>query len=95
MAAREEDAGSARRPQGAEGRGRSTLVRYAARRPGVLIGSIVSGLVLGVAYRFAFDPDAERTLRYFLRSGVHGMGLGLAIGPCRPPAEWEVRSAPR
>lgn len=85
MDAREEEIGSAGRLQGAEGRGRSVFVRYAARRPGVLIGSIVFGLVLGVAYRFAFDPDAERTLGYFLRSGAHGMGLGLTV--------WAVQTA--
>src|SRR5208282_5368333 len=79
MAAREEETGSAGRPQGAEGRGRSALARYATRRPGVLIGSLVSGFAVGVGYRFVFNAVAERTLPDFLRSGVHGMGLGVAI----------------
>ncbi len=65
----------------ADGRtiGRSVFARYAARRRSALIASVVGGFVGGVAYRFVFDPDVERTLPEFLRSGVHGVGLGLTV----------------
>jgi class 3 adenylate cyclase len=65
--------------------GLSVLPRYVARRPGFLIGAILCGFIGGLGYRLAFDPAAERTLPEFLRSGVHGLGLGLTV--------WAVQTA--
>jgi class 3 adenylate cyclase len=59
--------------------GRSVFARAAARRPSVLIAFIIGGLMGGLAYRLAFDPEVERTLPRFLRSGLNGVGVGLTI----------------
>lgn len=64
--------------------GRSVFTRYAARRPSVLIAAIGGGFLFGLFYRLAFDPVTERTLPEFLRSGLHGAGLGLTV--------WAVRT---
>ena len=58
---------------------RSIFARYATRRPSVLIVCVVGGFLLGLGYRLAFNPEVERTLPYFLRSGLHGVGLGLTV----------------
>ncbi len=59
--------------------GHSVFARYAARKPSVLIAFIVCGFLVGLGYRLAFDRAVERTLPDFLRSGLHGTGLGLTI----------------
>ena len=63
----------------------SAFARAVARRPGVLIAFIGGGFLFGLAYRFAFDPAAERTIAYFLRSGLHGVGIALTV--------WAVQTA--
>jgi hypothetical protein len=59
--------------------GRSHLLRQAARQIGVLIASLLAGFAVGVAYRFLFDPAAERDPANFLRSGLQGAGVALAV----------------
>ena len=58
--------------------GRSAFVRCAARRPGLLAAFVISGFVVGIAYRLLIDPAAERDAANFLRSGLHGVGIALA-----------------
>ena len=78
--------GQARLSGAAEPRiGRSIFLRRAARQPGVLVGYFLGGFFLGVVYRFVFDEPAERELANYLRSGLHGVGLGLTI--------WAVQTA--
>jgi class 3 adenylate cyclase len=57
---------------------RSIFVRYAVQRPGFLAASIVTGLVVGIAYRHLIDVEAERELANYVRSGLHGVGIALA-----------------
>ena len=58
--------------------GGSLFGRYGGGR-GRFAGLIVGGFLAGVAFRLAFDPDAERNLANFLRSGSHGAGLALTV----------------
>jgi hypothetical protein len=44
------------------GRSRSIFVRYAARRPGLLVAFLVIGFIVGIAYHLLMDPSAERDL---------------------------------
>ena len=39
---------------------------------------MISGFVVGIAYRLLIDPAAERDLANYLRSGLHGVGIALA-----------------
>ncbi|MGO9423373.1 adenylate/guanylate cyclase domain-containing protein [Roseiarcus sp.] len=64
---------------------RPVLPRSVGMRRGFPIVAIVGGFIGGLAYRLAFDPEAERTLLEFLRSGMHGVCLGLTI--------WAVQTA--
>jgi hypothetical protein len=57
----------------------SVLLRRAARQRGYVAASLISGFVLGVAYRSLFDSADERTLMNFLRSGFHGAGVAMAV----------------
>ena len=41
--------------------------------------SLLGGFAIGVAYRVLFDPAGEGTFANFLRSGIHGVGLALAV----------------
>jgi class 3 adenylate cyclase len=57
---------------------RSLFLRCAARRLRYLWGLLALGFVLGLAYRYHYDPGSERDLTNFLRSGLHGMGIAFA-----------------
>ena len=59
--------------------GVSNFLRRAARQRGFIAASLLSGFVLGVAYRFLFDLAGERSLANFLRSGLHGVGVALTV----------------
>ena len=59
--------------------GLSIFLRRAARQRGYIAASLVSGFILGVAYRFRFDLADERSLANFLRSGFHGVGVALTV----------------
>ena len=54
------------------------FMRYARRHLGFLAGLLLAGVVLGVAYRYLFDPVDQRTLPYFIRSCLHAIGLTCA-----------------
>jgi class 3 adenylate cyclase len=41
----------------------------------LLVGLLIAAVALGVAYRYFFDPLEERTLRNFIRSSLHAMGV--------------------
>ena len=51
---------------------RSGFLRYATRRGGLLIASLLTGLVVGVAYRGLIDDPDSRNLANYLRSGFDG-----------------------
>ncbi|RBP16360.1 adenylate cyclase [Roseiarcus fermentans] len=55
------------------------LARRAVRRAGLLVWASLAGFAIGVGYRFLFDQSAEATLGNFLRSGLHGVGLGFTV----------------
>ncbi len=58
---------------------RSNFLRIATRQTGLLVASLVAGFAVGVAYRFFFDLAGERDLANFVRSGIQGVGVALAI----------------
>jgi hypothetical protein len=64
---------------GASGRKscRSIFVRYAAQRPGLLAATLVTGFIVGVAYRALIDDADTRDLANYVRSGMHGVGFAL------------------
>jgi class 3 adenylate cyclase len=57
---------------------RSIFLRRAAQHRGILAAFLISGF-LGIAYRHLFNPVAERDLGNYLRSGLHGVGIALAV----------------
>ena len=61
------------------GIGGSIFLRRATQRSGVFALYLLGGVVVGLAYRFLLDEPAERDLANYLRSGVHGAGLGLTV----------------
>ncbi len=71
--------GTARLASAAEAKGRSIFLRTAARQTRLVAGSVIAGFAVGVAYRFLFDPAGERDLGNFVRSGVQGVGVTIAV----------------
>ena len=59
--------------------GRSIFLRRASRQTDFIAASLLGGFVLGVAYRVVFDSADQRTLAFFVRSGIHGAGIALTI----------------
>jgi class 3 adenylate cyclase len=55
-----------------------SIIRYAWRHRGFLAGLVVAAVVMGVLYRYLFDPLEEREPLYYLRSCLHATGLALA-----------------
>ena len=53
------------------------VIRYARRHFGFLTGLAIATALMGVAYRYLFDPPEERLLSYYLRSCLHAVGLGI------------------
>jgi class 3 adenylate cyclase len=53
------------------------VIRYARRHFGFLTGLVIATALMGVAYRYLFDPPEERLLSYYLRSSLHAIGLGI------------------
>jgi hypothetical protein len=64
-------------PAIAVGRGLSFFREAARRRSLTLL--VVAGFAVGVAYRAILDRADERTLGYFLLSGIHGAGIALTV----------------
>ncbi len=58
--------------------GTSVFARSARQRSSLLIASLITGLIAGIAYRSLVDKAAERDLANYLRSGLHGIGIALA-----------------
>ena len=59
--------------------GRPAFVRYATQHLGLLAGLLITGFIVGIAYRALVDDPAERELANYVRSGLHGAGLALAV----------------
>src|ERR1700688_159960 len=57
------------------------------RYPHLLAVTLVAatGFLAGIAYRAFVDSADERELAYYIRSGLHGVGIGLAA--------WAVQNA--
>ena len=58
---------------------RSIFVRYASRYLGIFAAALIVGFIVGVTYRLLFDPAAERDLAHYIRSGLTGAGMALAV----------------
>jgi class 3 adenylate cyclase len=66
-------------PRGQSAAGaRPAIVRYAGRHLGFLAGLLIAAVMIGLAYRYLFDPVDERTVPFYLRSCIHAMGLTFA-----------------
>lgn len=63
---------------GDHGTGRSTFLRYATRRRGLLVASLIVGFIVGLAYRAFLDEPDSRSVANFLRSGFHGVCIAWA-----------------
>jgi class 3 adenylate cyclase len=61
------------------------LLRRAAQQRGWVIASLLAGFAVGVAYRGIVEQSEDRSFGMFLRSGVHGAGMGLTV--------WTVQNA--
>ena len=61
------------------------LMAYSMRRWRLVAAALVAaiGFAAGIGYRFFIDSADERELANYRRSGVHGVGIALAGGPCR------------
>ena len=83
--------------QGAPGyrSGHSIFARSAARRPGFLAALLITGFIVGIAYRLLMDPATERDLPNCLRSGLHGVGLALALWAVQTGFASTARSSAR
>jgi class 3 adenylate cyclase len=55
------------------------LISLLARQKGLVAATVIGGFLVGVAYRYVFNLPDERSLSNILRSGVHGVGLGLTV----------------
>src|SRR5262249_20892537 len=51
------------------------LFRQIRRHFGFLAGLLVAAVLLGIAYRYVFDPLEQRTLPNYIRSALHAIGL--------------------
>ncbi|MGB3584098.1 MAG: hypothetical protein WBA40_23725, partial [Roseiarcus sp.] len=58
--------------------GRSRFLRYATRRRGFLVASLLVGFVVGVAYRAFLDEADSRSVANYLRSGFDGLCIAWA-----------------
>ena len=61
-----------------EATGRSRFLRYATRRRGFLVASLLVGFVVGVAYRAFLDEADSRSVANYLRSGFDGLCIAWA-----------------
>ena len=56
----------------------AAMLRYFRRNLRFLIRLLIIAFALGIAYRYLFDPLAERTLPNYIRSGIHAIGIALS-----------------
>jgi len=54
------------------------MLRHIRRHLGLLAAMLVAAIVLGVSYRYLFNPLEERTLAFYLRSCAHAIGMAVA-----------------
>jgi class 3 adenylate cyclase len=54
------------------------VIRYARRHLGFLAGLVIAAVVMGVVYRYLFDPLEERVPSYYLCSCLHAIGLAIS-----------------
>jgi class 3 adenylate cyclase len=54
---------------------RSVGIGFARRHLGFLIGLLLAAVLIGIAYRYLFDPRDARTLPNYTRSALHAIGL--------------------
>lgn len=59
------------------GLSRSSFVRYAAQRLRLLAAFVITGFIVGIAYRSLIDDADTRNLANYVRSGLHGVGIAL------------------
>jgi class 3 adenylate cyclase len=78
MASRDHQGAAARANAGGRSASRSIFLRQASRRAGFLTTSLIGGLLIGVAYRALLDTDPPDWANY-VRSGLHGVGIGLTV----------------
>ena len=64
---------------------RTDFLRAVAQRSAFLAASLLGGFLVGLGYRFLLDEPSERVVANYLRSGLHGAGLGLTV--------WAVQTA--
>jgi class 3 adenylate cyclase len=75
------------------GSGRSIFVRYVAQRLGLLAASLITGFIVGIAYRSLIDDAATRDLANYVRSGLHGVGIALTAGTVQTAFASNARSS--
>jgi class 3 adenylate cyclase len=79
----EQDGAGAKRTSlfgGREARARYAIfARHALQRPGILATSLVTGLLVGLAYRYLTYDGTPGTFANYARSGTHGVGFALTI----------------
>ena len=64
---------------------RTDFLRAVAQRSAFLAANLLGGFLVGLGYRFLLDEPSERVVANYLRSGLHGAGLGLTV--------WAVQTA--
>src|SRR5271157_5600080 len=64
---------------------RTDFLRAVAQRSAFLAANLLVGFLVGLGYRFLLDEPSERVVANYLRSGLHGAGLGLTV--------WAVQTA--
>ena len=71
---------------------RAAILRRAARQFGLIWTVALVGFAVGVGYRLWFNPPDERDLANFLRSGLHGVGIGLTVWTVLTALDLNARS---
>jgi len=57
----------------------AALIANVVRQRGFVAAAAACGFVIGLGYRYVFNPADEGTVANYLRSGVHGVGIGLTV----------------
>src|ERR1051325_8037313 len=67
------------------------MLHHLRRHLGLLASMLATAVALGIAYRYLFNTLEERTLSFYTRSALHGIGMAFAgwtvqMGICGPAA---------
>src|ERR1043165_7350477 len=54
------------------------MLRHLRRHLGLLASMLATAVALGIAYRYLFNTLEERTLSFYTRSALHGIGMAFA-----------------